>query len=286
MATSNPLLHTHTHDALAAVQVNPPHALLLTGAAGMGKATIAQWLAGQLLGVDTTSISDHPYVFHIASADGKAISIDAVRTLEHAVSLKAPSRQAVSRLIIMYDAHLLTTEAQNALLKTLEEPPQGTVLLLTSSQQEALLPTIRSRLQTVEVLRPNRDALATLLTSLGATDAEVVTTLALSGGLPGLAVALTQNDQEHPLVAAAHTARELLQQSTFEKLCQVERLAKDKEAARNTVHLLMQMAHAALLTGRSSERWQRILQAAYQTDKALTTNAQPKLALTNLMLNL
>lgn len=286
MATNKPLLHPLTAAKLALLHDQPPHALLLTGPAGMGKETIAKWLAADILGISVDKLDVYPHYHPINSINGKGISIDAVRQLEHAISLKIPGKQAISRIIVICNAQLLTVEAQNALLKTLEEPPQGTMLILTSSQQESLLPTIQSRVQAIDINKPTTDELQAALLAHGLAKSRLQQVLALSGGLPGLAFALADDDQSHPLVSAAQTARQLLQQTTFEKLCQVDSLAKNREASRNVVQILMQMAHAALLTGRASSRWQRVQQAAYDADKALTQGTQPKLVLTDLMLNL
>lgn len=280
MPTSKPLMHPLTEDRLALLQDRPPHALLISGPAGIGKTTVARWYASMLLSVVPEKLTTHPYFFEINPTDGKTISIDAVRELEHVTSLKPTSSADVSRVILVNDAHLLTAEAQNALLKTLEEPPVGTVLLLTCAYEQALLPTIRSRLQRLEVTKPSKEALAAELPQSSQQ------LLALSGGLPGLAFALAADNQDHPLVGAAQTARQLLQQSSFEKLAQVDALSKNKEMTRNVVYILMQMAHAALLTGKGGGRWQNILQATYDADRALNRGTQPKLALTNLMLNL
>lgn len=277
--TAKPLLHPATAALLEITLQHPPHALLIAAPTGSGKATVAHWLAHELL-------ANTRGYYEIAPQAGKAISIEAIRELEHITSLKMPGNDEISRVIVIIDAHTMTIEAQNALLKTLEEPPAGTMLILTSAHQDMLLPTIRSRAQSIELTRPSQEDLSQLLAARGAKQAEINNALALSGGLPGLACSLVDNNLEHPLVQAAQTARQLLQQSSFEKLCQVEALAKNKEASTNLVYILSQMAHAAVLTGKAGERWQRVMQAAYDAEVALNGGAQPKLVMSNLMLSL
>lgn len=280
--TSKPVLHPLVEQKLTAIAGNPPHALLLAGPEGIGKMTIAHWLAAQVLQVTPEALQTYPHILTIApAAEGKAIGIDDIRQLEHFVALRIPSEQQVNRMVILQDAHLLTTEAQNALLKTLEEPPRGTVLLLTAASRQALLPTILSRVQTLEVMPPKGPDLAAALSVPNAQQL-----LAYSGGLPGLAFALAANDQSHPLVQAAQTARALLGETAFQKVARVDGLSKDKVATANLLYILGQMAHAALLTGRNAERWQKVLTVVYQAQKALKQGTQPKLALTDLMLNL
>jgi hypothetical protein len=81
----------------------------------------------------------------IVRAEGRpSITIEQMRGVIAAQSL-APYHRTGRRIIIIDGAHQLTTEAQNALLKVLEEPPPSTVFLLLTVHPEALLPTVRSR---------------------------------------------------------------------------------------------------------------------------------------------
>tara|TARA_B100001248_G_scaffold241870_1_gene208922 strand:- start:32645 stop:33592 length:948 start_codon:yes stop_codon:yes gene_type:complete len=74
--------------------------------------------------------------------EGKFIKIEAVRQLLSALSLRA---QDLTRYVILEEAEKLNPQAANALLKTLEEPPEKTVFILLTSNLSSLLPTIRSR---------------------------------------------------------------------------------------------------------------------------------------------
>ena len=283
---AEPLMQPAVADQLQRLAKQPPHGLLLTGQPGSGKTTIAHWLIGQILGIAPSAVASQPYV-SIIEPTNRSIGIDAVRSLEHTMSLKSLGKPGqIARVVIIQDAHLLTGEAQNALLKMLEEPPKGTMLILTASQAEALLPTVRSRLQTVDIGQPPAETVRSLLAEQGRPAAEIAKIMALSGGLPGVALAMAQGDESHPLVVAAHEARQLLQKTSFERLAMVDKLSKDRELCANVMYILMQMSHAALLSGRGAERWQKVLQASYDTQTALNNGAQPKLALTNLMLTL
>ncbi len=87
-------------------------------------------------------MGDHPdFVFLPPS--GRSIRVDQIRALREFV----PARPALSRrkAVVVDDAHLMTRESANALLKTLEEPPANTLIILTAVSESALLPTILSR---------------------------------------------------------------------------------------------------------------------------------------------
>lgn len=150
----------------AAKEGRMPHAWLLVGPEGIGKATLAFrmarfFLSGQSVGDDLTVGVDnsavklmmagsHPDLLVLERAMDdkknklhKNISIDDVRRIEP--FLRLTSSQGFWRVAIVDSADTLSNEGQNALLKILEEPPEHSLLILTAGNASALLPTIRSR---------------------------------------------------------------------------------------------------------------------------------------------
>lgn len=275
-------LHPTTAKQLELFIAKPSHAVLLTGTTGIGKSYLAQQLADRLLKHKYTSLVEHPYVRFIVSVDGKAIGIEPIRELEHFLSLKVPGSDQIKRVIIIEDGQLLGLEAQNALLKTLEEPPADTVIIMTAPAPQSLLPTIQSRLQTITVIKPMKSDLQAAMP----TD-KFDSSYSISGGLPGLLHAMATNG-EHPLLAAVPAARQLLGQSCYERLIQVDTLAKDKQLTGNMLAILQQMAHISLQTAvePANTRWQTILKTSYEAAEALDASGNPKLVLTKLLLNL
>jgi DNA polymerase-3 subunit delta' len=258
---------------------------VLAGPEGAGKLTLAQHLAEAILELPADGFQTHSQSLTISPEDGKAIGIEAARQLERFLRLKVPGSKNYDRAVIIEDGHLMTIEAQNALLKTLEEPPAGTIIIITVSYQPALLPTVRSRAQTITAQRPDQPTLEAFFASRGYNQADISRAYTLSGGLIGLMSALLE-DSEHPLSLATQQARQLLSQPLYDRLITVDSLSKDKALAADTVNVLQRMARVSLqsATGQTARRWQSILQASYTAAEALAVNAQPKLALTKLAL--
>ena len=123
-----------------------PHALLLSGTKESGTHTLALRLAEYLDGAHAESIEQlmHPLVRILRpSSKIRTITIDAVRSVEPFLALRAQPGE--TKLVIMLDADRLTDDSANAFLKTLEEPPPQTLIILISEMPSRLLPTILSR---------------------------------------------------------------------------------------------------------------------------------------------
>jgi DNA polymerase III delta prime subunit len=283
----NLVLNPLTRQQVDVFTAKPSHALMLVGPRGSGKHTLAAAVAETVMGLPEGGFAGHPYALVVAPEDGKAIGIEAARQLERFLALKVPGKNTHDRVIIIEDAHLLTTEAQNALLKTLEEPPEGTILILTATHEQTVLPTIRSRTQLIPVGPLGRDGLEAHFAGQDFDAKDIRRAYAISGGLPGLMHALL-HETDHPLVSATERARELLSRPAYERLTTVDELAKQKALALDVTAILQQMARLGLQTaaGPVAKKWQDVLAASYDASEALAANAQPKLALTKLMLSL
>ena len=147
-----------------------PQALLIHGPAGVGKALLAEAFAQKLLcgqpaefacgqcpGCRLFLAGTHPDFIRVQPAEpGKAINVDAIRHLIDGLALK--SQYSGYRVVIVAPAHQMNLNASNALLKTLEEPAERTIMLLLTESPSALPATILSRCQKLPVPMPNREA--------------------------------------------------------------------------------------------------------------------------------
>ncbi|MEP9374192.1 DNA polymerase III subunit delta' [Mesorhizobium sp. KR1-2] len=229
-----------------------PHALLLAGPQGIGKATLAFHFAHHLLknpvpgtapAVLATpdpgsalfrqvAMGAHPAVLHLTrplndktKAFKTVLTVDEIRKVNRFLSMT--SHDGSYRVVIVDPADDMNTNAANALLKNLEEPPAKTLFILISHSPGSLLPTIRSRCQMVRLSPLDDGSLMQALDHAGFSSpdgAEARAALAeRAGGSARSAIILTQYGgleiaeafddliaAPHPDVAAAHKLAEVV----------------------------------------------------------------------------
>ncbi len=117
------------------------HAYLLTGLRGVGKTSIARIFASYVNGIKSEEAENHPDIIEIDAASNR--KIDEIRDLREKVNIVPTSLKY--KVYIIDEVHMLTREAFNALLKTLEEPPKHCILILATTDYHKLPETIISR---------------------------------------------------------------------------------------------------------------------------------------------
>jgi len=279
------LLHPSASSQLDTFLETPTHALLLVGPVGIGKTHIATALATRLLAVPT--LNNYAY-FRTIVPTGDSIAIEQVRELIGFFRLKVPGRSSIKRVAIIEDAETMGIEAQNALLKILEEPPTDSVLILTTSKPQKLLPTIRSRAQAIQLTSPDTDALTQHFTNLGYEASAIASALLRSNTNVAEATHLLTNKGETDSTIL-DLVKKALGGTTYDRLLLIDGLAKQKNAAREFTYTLSAVATASLESAArkgtaSIERWKSVLQAAHVAEEALARSGNTKLVLTELML--
>ncbi len=126
--------------------------------------------------------------------NGRAILLDQIRSVRRFAGMK--SYEGGNRVILLFDAHLMNRNAQNALLKLAEEPPANLYLLLVTDQPSTLLPTIVSRCQSLLVPPQPAATITAALTAAGTPETEAAVIARLADGSPGRAIRMLQAEKE------------------------------------------------------------------------------------------
>lgn len=229
---SNPLIypwHTSAWEQLQVLRERLPHAILFHGEAGTGKSGFIEAFAQSLLcenvqadgfacgacascgwflqhnhpdyrRVRPEALEDEPggegeeggddKKAKASKTPSKDIKIEQIRQLADFMNIST-HRQGL-RVVVLYPAEALNTPASNALLKTLEEPPPGTVFLLASNSLDRLLPTILSRCRKFALPLPEHDAALAWLKEQGLNEREADSWLREQGGAPLAALAQSE----------------------------------------------------------------------------------------------
>ena len=291
--------HKHIYEFLT--QSEPYHAYLFVGPRHVGKTALAREFAAAVLQVPESSLHTSGD-FSILQREKnpktdktrKDITIDQTRRFIEQFRLSSGSSTGY-KIGLIVDAHLLSQAAANALLKTLEEPGNNRIIILTTIDESFLLPTIRSRCQQVVFQPVPESDIAESLKKEGISAQQAATYAEQSYGRPGLAFAWAKD----PEAFQYHTQERqrfdnFLHQPFFAKLKDVEELFGDKTDHIATRDALIQTLNVWRL--RTRELIRSGHQAADQLAVAesrmisaqqdLTKNIHPRLLVERILLAL
>lgn len=196
----------HMQKAIEGEKVS--HAYILTGEAGMGRKSLANAFAMTLLCENVMSepcmechackqvlSHNHPDLIYVTHEKPASIGVDDIREQINDTIMIRPY-SSYYKIYIVDEAEKMTVQAQNALLKTIEEPPAYVVILLLTTNQDAFLPTILSRCVQLK-LKPLKDSEVKgyLIQSLGVSEDQADVYSAFARGNLGKAIHLASSEE-------------------------------------------------------------------------------------------
>lgn len=217
-----------------------PHAIILEGPAGSGKKTLALYLAKAFMCAadtppcnccnccKTLSAGSHPdYTFFQAEKD--YIGVDDMRKIRSEAYYQPIS--AKCRVFVINAADTMNEQAQNALLKVIEEPPAASRFIFLCESAAALLVTIRSRCVsfTLGGVEVNQEAIDLVAKKTGAAPALAKSALIQASGVIGQALVYLSQQQENTVTADELLALVCEHRNDYELLVKMQPLAKQRE---------------------------------------------------------
>lgn len=278
------LLPDKTQRAIDTIIGQPGSSYLFVGPRNVGKTTAALHVAGQVTGEPSN-------ITHLVPTDKRTIGIGQIHSLEQSLQLKLPSSKG-RRVIVVEDAEALTLEAQNAFLKTLEEPPANTTIILTSAYRARLLPTIVSRCKIVSFYTMEKSVITDFLRQTQSDRrADTPDIAALSRGAVGTALTLLNDATYREFLARQRDmAQQLLEGDLYRSLIRAEDVVSRQEYDPVIVaEQLSVMVSDQLKTARDDRAVRDNLQQLDVIEQYLrrtTSNMNAKLAFNVLVLGL
>lgn len=220
----------------------------------------------------------------VSLKEKNSIGIDEIRELRQSLGLRATRSEGISRMVVLAPADSLTTEAQNALLKLIEEMPERTAICLVAERPARILPTLRSRCFTVPLLPLSEAQVVEYAKSMGVESNQAKLAYGVAdGNFTTVRSLLTK--EGGTLKSEIDTAKLFLAQSVFDRQGTISQFKESQQQVPIFMRSLMTVAKAGMRHAKSRDskrRWKDIVKEILAVQRLLETNVSPKLALLRL----
>ncbi len=263
---------------------NPSHALLVIGSKSGGVDELVIALAMERLGlVEKLQLNNTPRALIIRPNKNGNISIDEIRNAWQYSKVSGSKGVDQTKLVVINEAHRLTPEAQNSLLKLLEEPPEYLSFILSAPTAKAVLTTIDSRTAKLQMVGLTKTEFSDYLTQKNISEGEIEKLWLISSGEVYKALEISRLKSDEGL----GFAKQLLSQKPFERLVATKDSMKDRskalEIASDIYHLSFLALRQSVMAEKEASGWLGILHASEAAVSNLEANGNVRLNLTNLL---
>ncbi len=281
MTFDNLLISDSSKKLLKSYLKNSSLPLLIYGDKWTFKDQVAETIGSIVL--NQTKLANHPFFLEIKAS--KSIALDQIRALQNFQSLKTPAmNQDIQRLIIIHHAEQMRIEAQNAILKNLEELSSDTLIILIANSLNPILKTIRSRTVNIAIIPCSKEQLREAMIQKYPNNTNIDQILKISAGLPKLAAKMLHDNQYYQ--QELQIARRIISSSRFERLTLIDELIKNKNKVKDILFIIRQMANQGLRTNNIStaRKWLKILDFTILAEEDLGHNTQLKIFIMDYLL--
>lgn len=274
------LINKKTQTLIKAFIAQPSSSLIVEGGENSGHEDVVSMLISELL-----SSENKNNILTISPQDGKVLGVELIRDLKKSLTTKVGG-DSVGRVAVVYRAEKMTKEAQNSLLKFLEEPTHNTVVILLTKHAGTLLQTIRSRCQLIKVLPITQVQAAQFAKEHGIDQSTHNKAFLLSGGAALLYEQIVSGKNTAVLDQISN-AKEFLSLSVFERIARQKEYAK-VDALEGLLTGLQTACEAAMHASqqRGVERWKNLVAETKECQELLVRSVPIKLIYLKLCVNL
>lgn len=238
------VFHSASKQQLDRYALRLPGALLITGKEGVGLTMAARYVSAQSKAVTVTVVPEKDDKVDLEKG---TITVDSIRRLYDLTKTIEPN----GRVIIIDYAERMAKPAQNAFLKLLEEPTEGTHFILLTHQPNMLLPTIRSRVQRLDMRNITTEQSSELLDALKVRDErQKAQLLFIAGGLPAELTRLSVDEKYfESRSSVVRDARQFVVGNAYDRLLIAKKYKDDRVQSLVMVSDAMRLLQNTLAKG-------------------------------------
>ena len=266
------------------------HSYIFSGIDGIGKKMIAQQFAKSILCLENSKpcnkckscieieTNNNPDYFLIEPDNGK-IKIEQIREMQKKVAEKPIISN--KKVYIINDADTMTTEAQNCLLKTLEEPPEYIIIMLIASNENNLLSTIKSRCTRLYFEQLSNEEIKTYIVNNYPEDEINEDILEIYQGSIGKVVKLRDKKELYEKV------EKIIHNLERKSLIEILQMSEEIYSSKEEIYSILDYINILLLKkSKENTRYVKTIQIVEETKKRLKVNSNYDMCIDNMLFNL